>query len=99
MSSFILLYNGPATPPGASHEGWPEWFQRAGEHLVEMGSPMTNGFVVHSDGTATETATSFNGFSIIRAEDRDEALDLVKDHPFLASGDEYTIEAFEVPNK
>jgi hypothetical protein len=29
MSSFILLYNGPATQPGASHEGWPEWFQRA----------------------------------------------------------------------
>jgi hypothetical protein len=28
MSSFILLYNVPPTPPGASHEGWPEWFQR-----------------------------------------------------------------------
>jgi YCII-related domain len=99
MSSFILLYNGPATPLGASHEGWPEWFQRVGEHLVDMGSPMTNGFVVHSDGTTTETAASLNGYSIVRAEDRGEALDLVKDHPFLALGDEYTIEAFEVPNK
>jgi YCII-related domain len=99
MSSFILLYNGPPTPPGASHEGWPGWFQRAGDKLVDMGSPMTNGFVVHSDGTTTETATSLNGYSIIRAEDRDEALDLVKDHPFLALGDEFTIEAFEVPNK
>jgi hypothetical protein len=99
MSSFILLYNGPPTPSGASHEGWPEWFQRAGDNLVDMGSPMTNGFVVHSDGTTTETATSLNGYSIIRAEDRGDVLDLVKDHPFLALGDEFTIEAFEVPNK
>jgi YCII-related domain len=82
-----------------AHPTWPEWFQRAGDNLVEIGSPMTNGFVVHSDGTTTETATSLNGFSIIRADDRDEALHLVKDHPFLALGDEYTIEAFEVPNK
>jgi hypothetical protein len=94
MRSFIVLYNGPATPAGASHEGWPQWFQRAGDNLVDMGSPMTNGFVVHSDGT-----TSLNGYSIIRAEDRNAALELVEDHPFLALGDEYAIEAFEVPNK
>lgn len=99
MSSFILLYHGPKTPPGASHEGWPEWFRGVGDSLIDMGSPMIDGFVVHSDGTATDTATSLNGYSIIRAEDRDEALDLVGDHPFLALGDEYTIEAFEVPNK
>jgi YCII-related domain len=99
MSSFILLYNGPPIPPGASHEGWPEWFRRAGDNLADMGSPMTNGFVVHSDGTTTETPTSLNGYSIIRAEDRDEAVELVKDHPFLTLGDEFTIEAFEVPNK
>jgi hypothetical protein len=47
---------------------------------------MTNGFAVHSDSTTTQRATSLNGDSIIRAEDRDEALDLVKDHPFLALG-------------
>jgi hypothetical protein len=27
MTSFMLLYNGPATTPEASHEGWPEWFR------------------------------------------------------------------------
>jgi hypothetical protein len=99
MTSFIVLYNGPTTPAGASHEGWPQWFQRAGDNLVDMGSPMTNAFVVHSDGTTTDTATSLNGYSIIRAEDRNAALELVKDHPFLALGGEYAIEAFEVPNK
>jgi hypothetical protein len=99
MKSVILLYKGPATPPAASHEGWPEWFQSIGDKLVDMGSPMANGFVIHSDGTTSETASSLNGYSIIRAEDRDEALDLVKSHPFLGLGPEYTIEVFEVPRK
>jgi hypothetical protein len=99
MRSFILLYSGPTTPPGASHEGWPEWFQGIGDKLVDMGSPMASGFVIHSDGTTSDTAGSFNGYSIIRAEDRDEALDLVRGHPFLAAGSEYTVEVFDVPRK
>jgi hypothetical protein len=99
MKKFMLLYHGPATRPGASHEGWPEWFQRAGDKLVDMGSPMANGFVVHSDGAPSGGAASLNGYSIVQVGDRGEALDLAKDHPFLALGAEYTIEIFEVPKK
>jgi hypothetical protein len=99
MKQFLLLYNGPATPPGASHAGWPEWFDRIGAALVDMGSPMENGFVVHSDGSTADDASSLNGFSLIQAEGRDQALDLVKDHPFLALGSEYIVEVFEVPNR
>jgi hypothetical protein len=99
LTSLILLYRGPATPPGASHEGWPEWFERAGDKLVDKGSPMANGFVVHSDGTTSETAASLNGYSIIRAQDRDEVLGLLKDHPLLAPRSDYTIDVFEAPDK
>jgi hypothetical protein len=96
MRSFILLYGGPPTPPDASHEGWPDWFQRLGERLVDLGSPMADGFVVHSDATTSDTAAGFNGYSIIRAEDRDQVLELVRDHPYLAAS-EHTIVVFEVP--
>jgi hypothetical protein len=99
MRSFILIYSGPPTPPGASHEGWPEWFRGISDKLVDTGSPMTNGFVVHPDGTASDTAASFNGYSVIRASDRDEVIDLVQDHPFLALGGDYAIQVFEVPGK
>ena len=34
MNRFLVLYVGPATPPDASHEGWPEWFAGLGERLV-----------------------------------------------------------------
>jgi hypothetical protein len=99
MPSFMLLYNGPPTPAGASHEGWPEWFQSLGDKLVDKGSPMTAGFVTHSDGATSDTAASLNGYSIIRADDRDAVRDLVRRHPFLAAGSEYRIDVFEVPAK
>ena len=86
MKSFMLLYRGPATPPDASHEGWPQWFERLGDRLVDIGSPMIG------DG-------DLNGFSIVRAEDRDEVAALVRDHPFLAGGPEYTIDIYEVPRR
>jgi hypothetical protein len=54
MNRFLVLYVGPATPPDASHEGWPEWFAKLGDRLstgdrrsskgvrfTVMGRPMT----------------------------------------------------------
>jgi hypothetical protein len=97
MRSFILLYHGPPTGPDASHEGWPEWFQGLGDKLLDKGSPMTGGFVVRAGGSTSGSAASLNGYSIVRAADRDEVRELLRDHPFLAGGDEFTVEVFEVP--
>jgi hypothetical protein len=99
VTSFILLYNGPATPPDATHDGWPEWFQGLGDDLVDLGSPMAGGFVVHPDGSTSETPTSLNGYSVVRANDRDELLERLGSHPLLAPGSPYTVEVFEVPRK
>jgi hypothetical protein len=95
--TLLLLYHGPATPPDASHEGWPEWFQGLGDKLVDRGSPLVDGFVVHSGGTTSATAGSFNGYSLVNARDREEALSLIGDHPFLSQGSEYSIHVFEIP--
>ena len=99
MTSFILLYTGPPTAADASHEGWPEWFASLGDKLVDRGSPMTAGFAVSGDGSTTDTAARLNGYSIIRADDRDAVRGLLRDHPLLAAGSEYGIEVFEVPAK
>jgi hypothetical protein len=97
MSSFMLLYNGPATATDASHEGWPEWFQSLSERLVDRGAPMTAGFVVHGDGTTSDTAASLNGYSVIRADSRDAVRDALRTHPFLAAGSQYRIDVYELP--
>jgi hypothetical protein len=97
MKKYILLYKGPATPPGAPHEKWPAWFAKLGEDLVDRGSPMSNGFALHSDGSESDAASSLNGYSIIQAEDRKAAKKMVKDHPYLAlAGDKYRVEVFEL---
>jgi hypothetical protein len=99
MKRYLLLYRGPQTPPGATHEGWPEWFAGIGEALVDAGSPMQNGFVVQSDGSIGGEAAYRNGYSIIQARDPEHAAGLLKSHPFLSYGAEYTVEVFEVPRK
>ena len=99
MKRFLLLYHGPPPSPQATHEGWPEWFEKIGDALVDVGSPMVNGFSLHGDGSASDETTSLNGFSIVQAEDSGRVRELIADHPFVLLGREYTIEVFEVPGK
>jgi hypothetical protein len=96
MKKFLVLYNGPATPPDASHAGWSEWFEKTGSHLVSVGSPTTDRRSLHSDGSVNEQTTSLNRYCILQAADIEAATELLKDHPFLL-GDEYAIEVFEIP--
>ena len=91
---FVIFYHGPATPPDASHKGWISWFNTLGNALVDNGSPLSNGTVLHDDGSTTASTTSYNGYSVIEAKDMDKALELVRDHPYLALGKEYSIEVF-----
>jgi hypothetical protein len=99
MKRFLMLYSGPPTPPNPSHEGWPEWFSKIGEALVDRGSPMTNGVVLHADGSTGDETVGLRGYGVIQAEDRDAALELLRDHPLFAVGPEYAIELFELPAK
>jgi hypothetical protein len=97
MKKYMLLYRGPTTPPGASHEKWPTWFRKVGENLVDVGSPIKSGFVLHSDGSKDDCPTRFNGYSIIQARNIQAVNSLVKDHPFLSAGNaEYSLEIFEL---
>jgi hypothetical protein len=64
MNRFLVLYVGPATPPDASHEGWPEWFAKLGDRLVDRGSPIVEGRALHGDGSTGDAAAQLNGYSI-----------------------------------
>jgi len=92
---FILFYTGPETPPDASHKGWFAWFEKLGKSIVDNGSPLSGGVVLRYDGTSVESKTRYNGYSIIEAKDKAKALELIKDHPYLQLGDEYSIEIFK----
>jgi hypothetical protein len=68
MKRFLLLYSAAPTPPNPSHEGWPEWFSKVGYALVDVGSPMANGVVLHADGSTSDNAAPLRGYGLIQAE-------------------------------
>ncbi len=81
MKRFMLLYVGPATPPNASHEGWPAWFDKLGDSLVDRGSPMADGFGLNGDGSTSVSAIHLNGYSIIQAEEHGRRAELGERSP------------------
>ncbi len=61
---------------------------------------MKNGLVLHSNGSTSKSPSdsTLNGYSIVQAENVDDVISLVKDHPFLTLGTgEYAVEIFELP--
>lgn len=68
---------------------------------------MRSSMSAHLRGTASSstrtdrpaTAAGLNGYSVIQAEGRSEALDLLRDHPLLALDGDWVIEVFEVPKR
>lgn len=57
---------------------------------------MTHGCSLRHDGLTANGGTPLNGYTIIQAEEREEALRLLQDHPYLSLGDEYTVEMFDL---
>lgn len=104
MSKFILLYNGPATPAqdipkekmDKIMEGWKTWMEKAGSAIVDIGQPMANGRSVVDDGSEGHVL-ELSGYTIIQAENMDEALKLVDGHPFLSDKTgKFSVEVFEL---
>ncbi|HEV2413112.1 MAG TPA: YciI family protein [Candidatus Saccharimonadales bacterium] len=104
MKKFIILYNGPATPmediPPEKREdimdAWKVWMDRIEDGLVDAGQPMVDGRAVVDDGSQG-TALQLNGYSIIQADDMNGAIDLVKDHPFLADKTgKFSVQVYEL---
>jgi hypothetical protein len=104
MSKFLLLYRGPATPmdsytPEQSAEvmkAWETWLGGIGASLVDAGSPLGARAAVADDGSSPAPSDQ-NGYSIVQANDLDEARNLLKGHPFLTEGKgRFAVEVFEI---
>ena len=104
MSKFLLLYRGPATPmeeftPEQSAEqlrAWGEWMGRIGSALIDGGAPFGARAAVADDGTSPAPSDQ-NGYTIVEADNIDDARGLVDGHPFLSEGKgRFIVEIFEL---
>jgi hypothetical protein len=105
MASFVLIYTGGGMPEteaeqAAVMEAWGAWYGALGEAVVDGGNPFTPAAKsIASDGSVRHgpVGTMGTGYSIIKADSLDEAVEKAKGCPILASGGQITVyETFQV---
>ena len=106
MKKFIVLYHAPVeamqatgnTSPEDQAKGmeeWMNWAQKCGSKLVDLGAPLANGHQLRPDGQGKNSDKNVVGYSILQAENLDEAKALLKGHPHLNWDAECSIEVHE----
>ncbi len=99
MPDFIIAYHG-GKKPESPEEGakdmakWKAWIDGLGDAVVNPGTPLGKSKIVSSAGVSDDGGSnSLTGFSIVKADSMDAALEMAKECPFLDIG---TLEVAEV---
>jgi hypothetical protein len=106
MKKFIVLYHAPmnavmqtanTTPEEQAKgmEGWMQWAQKCGDKLVDLGAPLMNGVELLPGGKSKNSSKNVTGYSILQADNMEEAKKLLQGHPHLGWNAECSIEVHE----
>jgi hypothetical protein len=99
MANFVLVYTGGSMPATDAErkqvmDAWGAWFGRLGDKIIDMGNPFTqqsktisNGGSVHEGAVGTQAS----GYSIIKADSINAAVELAKGCPVLEAGAKVTV--------
>ena len=92
MPNFLVTYHGGGMPEGeeARQQAMADfgaWVGKTGDALADPGAPLGPSMTVSSGGVRAGAADGpIGGYSVLRADDMDSAVDLVRDHPFVKRG-------------
>jgi hypothetical protein len=106
MKKFIVTYHASAsamqqmanTTPEDAKKGmelWQQWAAKCGDHLVDMGAPLTAGQKLIPGGNSAVSNREVCGYSILQANDMDHAKELLQGHPHLGWDGACEIEVHE----
>jgi len=99
MSNYVFAYHGgemPESPEEGAKLGakWEAWLGGLGDALVNPGNPVGKSKTVSSGGVSDDGGSNpLAGFSIVKADSLDAALEVAKGCPHLEHG---TVEVAEV---
>jgi hypothetical protein len=99
MSDYVFAYHGgkkPETPEeGAKHMAkWKAWVGELGDAMVNPGTPLGKSKTVSASGVSDDGgANPLLGYSVVKAESMDAALEIARGCPYLEMG---TIEVAEI---
>jgi hypothetical protein len=87
MKKFVLLTYGFKTPTQEIMDAWSKWFASIGDKMVDSGSPFRAGREITHTGTKELSLNKgvITGYSIINAENIDEAEKIAKECPIITS--------------
>ncbi len=99
MANFVLLYTGGSagateSERGKAMEAWGAWFGKLGDKVVDTGNPFATHAKNVSDGGAVHDGAigaPAPGYSIVKADSLNAAVDLAKACPVLQSGGKITV--------
>jgi hypothetical protein len=91
MANYLLLYHGGGMPDTDEQKkklmaAWGEWMKACGENLVDAGNPTSNVKTVSSGGVKDFSGNRVSGYSIVKADGIDKALEAAKMVPIVAEG-------------
>jgi hypothetical protein len=91
MANFVLVYHGGSMPETKEEgakvmEAWTAWFGRLGAALVDGGNPASKTKTIKADGSVSDDPSGPSGYSIIKADSLDAAVELAKGCPVLMGG-------------
>jgi len=91
MANYLLTYYGGGMPETKEEqaqvvEAWTGWFGTLGEALVDGGNPTSQSRAISPDGSVMDATMAPSGYSIIKADSLDTAVQAAKGCPVLAGG-------------
>lgn len=84
MNNYVYTYHSDRTTPPSqeSLQKWGEWMETLGDNLVDGGNPITSKKAVLRMGDVLKDETdTVVGYSIIKADSLDQAVELAKSNP------------------
>ena len=106
MKKYVVIYHAPQDflEQSASNdqaemekgmEDWMVWAKKCGDKLVDLGLPLMGGKRLLPDGGIDDSSRQVCGYSVLQAENMEEAQELLKGHPHLAWNGACEIEVHE----
>ena len=106
MKKFVVIYHAPPEAMAAMADASPEqkaegmkpwfaWKDSLGDKLIDFGAPLVGGQQILADGSTKTSTKEVTGYSMIQAEDMEEAKSLLASHPHLKWTDGCDIEVHE----
>jgi hypothetical protein len=99
MANFLLLYSGGSMGANEAEraelmQAWGAWFGKLGNNVVDGGNPFTPAAKsITSDGDVKDgpIGTPASGYSVIKADSLDAAVEAARGCPVLRGGGQITV--------